>query len=93
MNITEDLNNQKHDKLRSCCRRVTLLPIEYEFTCIACGYNVIEQKNQLSKDSLENLNIINKTNYAEHKIFCFFLIYKKFIKVMIPIKSMKFYQN
>ena len=53
MELTEDGKNGK--KARQCghCTRNLLLPKEYEFICISCGYNVIKQKNELSIFSVE----------------------------------------
>ena len=50
------------------CNRNTLLPYEYEVTCVSCGYNVIKRKHQLSK--IQRKKIINRLKYAELKIFC-----------------------
>ena len=49
MELTE---NQIFEKDAKQCRhstRNTLLPYEIEWSCIACSYNVIKQKNELSK--------------------------------------------
>ena len=37
MELTEDENIQKYAKRCGRCNRNTLLPYEYEFTCIVCG--------------------------------------------------------
>ena len=50
-------------------KRNTLLPCEYEFTCVSCGFNVIKRKNDLSKIQLKKINFINRLNYAEVKLF------------------------
>ena len=47
-----------------------LLPYEYEFSCISCGYIVIKWKNELNKIQRRKTNFINRLKYAEHKIFC-----------------------
>ena len=49
MEITEDEKIEKHVKQCRHCLRITLLPYEFEFICIACGYNSIKRKNELSK--------------------------------------------
>ena len=49
MNLSEDETIQKFAKNCGHCNRNTLLPYEYEFTCIACGYNVTKRKHELSK--------------------------------------------
>ena len=59
------------------CNRNTLLPYEYEFTCVSCGYNVIKRKHELSKIQRKIINFVNRLKYAEHKIFCIFAdVYK-----------------
>ena len=48
------------------CTRNTFLPYEYEYSCIACGYNVKKRKNELSK--LEQKKVfLNKLYFAEKK--------------------------
>ena len=59
----------KYGTLCEHCNRNCLLPYEYEYTCIVCGYNVIKRKNELSKIARKK-NVINRLKYAEHKIFC-----------------------
>ena len=49
MELTEDQIIEKYAKHCGHCKRNTLLPYEYEFTCVVCGFNVIKQKHQLSK--------------------------------------------
>ena len=72
MNLTEVEIIQKYAKNCGHCNRKTLLPYEYEFTCIACGYNVNKRKHEfeLSKIQRKKINIINRFKYAEQKIFC-----------------------
>ena len=74
MELTENEIFQKNANLCGYCRRVTLLPYEYEFTCFACGYNLIRRKHQLSKISRERINFIKRFKNAEHKIFCIIII-------------------
>ena len=69
MELTEDEIIQKYGKRRGHCDRNTLLPYEYEFTCIACGYNVNKRKHELSKIQRKKINFINRIKYAEVKIF------------------------
>ena len=52
------------------CTRNTFLSYEHEYTCIACGYNVIKRKNDLSKNTQKKIKIINRLKYAEKKIRC-----------------------
>ena len=68
MNLSEDEIIQKYAKNCGHCNRNTLLPYEYEFTCIACGYNVNERKNELSKIQRKKINFINRLKKAEVKI-------------------------
>ena len=49
MNLTEDEIIEKYAKRCGHCSRNTSLPYEYEIICVACGYNVVKQKHQLSK--------------------------------------------
>ena len=49
MELTEDEIIQNYAKRCGHCNRNILLPYEYEFTCIACGYNVNRRKHELSK--------------------------------------------
>ena len=49
MELTEDQIIEEYRKKCLHCNRKCLLPYEYEWTCVACGYNVIKQKHQLSK--------------------------------------------
>ena len=49
MELTEDEILQKYAKKCGHCNRNTLLPYEYEFTCLSFGYNVNKRKHELSK--------------------------------------------
>ena len=69
MELTEYEIIQKYAKQCRHCNRNTLLPYEYEFTCIACGYNVTKRKHELSKIQKKKINFINRLKYAEVKIF------------------------
>ena len=40
---------QKNAKRCGHCNRNTLLPYEYEWTCVSCGFNLIKRKHELSK--------------------------------------------
>ena len=40
MELTEDEIIEKYAKNCGNCQRNTLLPYEYEFTCVSCGFNV-----------------------------------------------------
>ena len=49
MELTEDEINEKNCKNFGHCKRNNLLPYEYEYTCLSCGYNIIKRKHELSK--------------------------------------------
>ena len=68
MNLSEDQIIEKNDKQCGHCKRNTLLPYEYECTCIACGYNIIKRKSELSKIQRKKLSVSNRLKYAGHKI-------------------------
>ena len=70
MSLSEDEIIQKYGKQCRHCNRNSFLPYDYEFTCIACGYNVNKLKNELSKIQRKKINFINRLKYAEQKIFC-----------------------
>ena len=69
MELTEDEIIQKYGKNCGHCNRYTLLPYEYEWTCLSCGYNVNKRKNELSKIQRKKMSFINRLKYAEVKIF------------------------
>ena len=69
MELTEDEIIQKYAKNCGHCNRNTLLPYEYEYTCISCGYNVNKRKHELYKTQRIKINFINRLKYAEVKIF------------------------
>ena len=69
MELTEDEIIEKYGKHCGHCNRSTLLPYEYEFTCVVCGYNVNKRKHELSKIQRKKINFINRLNYAEIEIF------------------------
>ena len=70
MELTEDDFLQKYAKNCGHCNRNTLLPYEYEFTCLSCGFNVSKRKHELSKIQRKKINFINRLKYTEQKIFC-----------------------
>ena len=49
MELTEDEIIEKYAKKCGHCNQNTLLPYDYEFTCVSCGYNVNKRKHELSK--------------------------------------------
>ena len=77
MELTEDQIIEKHAKNCRHCNRNTLLPYEYEFTCIVCGYNVNKRKHELSKIQRKKIKFINRLKYAEVKIFSICVDVKK----------------
>ena len=65
MELTE---NQTYEKSAEQCllrTRSTLLPHEYEYTCISCGYNVIKRTKELTKKQRKKVNFINRLKDAE----------------------------
>ena len=69
MELTEDEIFEKYSKRCGHCNRNTLLPYEYEVTCIVCGYNVNKRKHELSKIQRKKIDFINRLKNAEVKIF------------------------
>ena len=58
--------------------RNTFPPYEYELTCFLCGYNVLKRKNEL-KISRKKISLINRSNFAQHKIYCICIaVYKNY---------------
>ena len=49
MELSGDQINEKSAEKCGHCNRNTVLPYEYGFFCLSCGYNVIERKHELSK--------------------------------------------
>ena len=70
MELTEDQIIEKYGKKCLNCNRNCLLSYEYEFICIACGFNVNKRKHELSKKQRKKKNFINRLKYAEQKNFC-----------------------
>ena len=70
MELTEDEIIQKYSKKCLHCNRNMLLPYDYEWTCISCGFNINKHKHELSKIQRKKINFINRLKYAEQKIFC-----------------------
>ena len=70
MELTEDEIIQKYATNCGHCNRNILLPYEYEFTCLSCGYNVNKRKHELSKIQRKKIIFLNRLKYAEQKIFC-----------------------
>ena len=71
MELTEDEIIQKYARRCGHCKRNTLLPFEYEFTCFSCGFNVNKRKHEPSKTQRKKINFINRLKYAEQKKFVF----------------------
>ena len=69
MELTEDEIIKKYAKNCGHCKRNTLLPYEYEWSCISCGYNVNKRKHELSKIQRKKINFVNRIKYGEVKIF------------------------
>ena len=69
MELTEDEIIQKYAKNCGHCERNSLLPYEYEWSCLVCGFSVTKRKHELSKIQRRKINFINRLKYAEVKIF------------------------
>ena len=54
-----------------------LLPYEYEFTCVSCGFNLYKRKHELTKIQRKKINFINGLKYAEIKLFCICVVVYK----------------
>ena len=98
MELTEDQIFEKNAKHCGHCNRNTLIPHEYEFTYVACGFNIIKQKHELTKIQRKKINFINRLKYAEYKIFCICIdVYKiyggddydKIYEVLSTLKNKK----
>ena len=61
MDLSKDETIEKNGRQSGHCNRNTLLSYEYELTCVACGYNVIKTKHELSK-------VQRKKNYQSIKV-------------------------
>ena len=99
MELTEAEIIQKYGKHCGRCRRNTLLPYKYEWTCFLCGYNENKRKHELSIIQRKKLDFINRLNYAEVKIFsiCVDLYniydsgdYDKIFEVLSKLKNKKY---
>ena len=98
MNFSEDEIIEKYAKRCGHCNRNTLLPYEYEWTCISCRYNINKRKHELSKIQRKKINFNNRLKYAEIKIFsiCVDLYrfyegsdYNEIYKVLSTLKNKK----
>ena len=69
MELTEGEMNKKYGKLCGHCNQNTLLPYEYERTCVSCAFNLIKKGHELTKNSTKKI-FMNRLQYAELKIFC-----------------------
>ena len=70
MELTEDEIIEKYGKHCGNCNHNCLSPYAYEFICVACGFNVIKTKHELSKIQRKKINFIKRLKNAEQKIFC-----------------------
>ena len=98
MELAGDEIIQKYAKDYGHCSQNTLLPYEYEWICISCGFNLIKRKQELSKISKKIINFITRLNYAEQKMFCICIEvyqlyesndYDKIIEVLSTLKRKK----
>ena len=49
MNLSEDEIIKTYSKHCGHCNQNTLLPYQYEWTCVSCGFNLTKRKHELSK--------------------------------------------
>ena len=49
MELTEDEIIEQNGKNCGHCNLNTLLPYEYEWSCLSCRFNIIERKHDISK--------------------------------------------
>ena len=70
MELIDDETIKKHAKQCTHCNQKILLPFEYEWTCISCGFNLIKRKQEFSKIQRKRISFINPLKYAEQKPFC-----------------------
>ena len=49
MELREDEIIQKYARRCRHCNQNTLLPYEYEWSCLSCGFNLIKRKHEISK--------------------------------------------
>ena len=68
MEITADDIVQKYAKKCGHCKRNTLLPYEYAFTCITFGYNMNKRKHEFSKIQRKRINFSIRLKYAERNL-------------------------
>ena len=71
MQLTEDEILKKYAKPFGHSNRNSLLPYEFEWTCISCGFNLIERKRELTKLQPKEIKFLNRIKYAEQKTFAF----------------------
>ena len=98
MELTEDEIIQKCAKHCGHCRLNTLVPYEYEWSCVSCCINLIKRKHELKKIQRKKLNFINRLKYPQHKFFwiCIEVYeiyegddYDKLYEVLSTLKSKK----
>ena len=94
MELTEDEIIQKYGKNCCHCNRNTLLPYEYEWSCVSCGFNLIKRKHELSKKQRKKF-FNNRMKYAEVKILSICVdVYKiyesdEYIRIYTVLSTLK----
>ena len=68
--LSEDEIIEKYGKYCGHCNRKNLLPSEYEWSCISCGFNLIKRNHEFSTIQRKRIKFINGLKYAELKTFC-----------------------
>ena len=69
MNLSKHETIEKSAEQCGHCKRNTILPYEYEFTCVSCGYNVIKRKQKSPKFKEKKIKFKNRLMYAGQKVF------------------------
>ena len=49
MKLIEDVFSEKYGKQCMDGLRWTLLPLDYEWSCLSCGCNVMKRKNEITE--------------------------------------------
>ena len=60
MELTEGQIIEKYANRCMQSLRITFLPYQHELKGIACGYNVVKRKNELSRVQRKELNFTNR---------------------------------
>ena len=76
MELTEDQIIEKNWKIFRYCKRKTLPPYEYEFSCLSCEFNKTK-KHELSKFQRKKNKFHKSIKICRTNFFCIFVdVYK-----------------